>query len=218
MRVEHRRLVQGVVLGIALIGLPRPARAQATKTYDEAYEKYLAAARRADGASGELWMSDLTSDRIARHVDDLVTISVVESLSASGAADSNVAKSGAASAALPGRLGSNLSRLLPATSDTKFQGAGATTRTTQLSTTLTARITEVLPSGDFVVEGVREVDINGDRTLVVLSGVVRPADIQPGNVILSSQVGQLRISSVSEGLVHDSLTPGWLIRVLNKIF
>ena len=54
--------------------------------------------------------------------------------------------------------------------------------------------------------------------LVVLSGVVRPIDIQPGNVIPSTMVGQLRIRSLSAGLVKDSLTPGWLIRALNKVF
>ena len=83
---------------------------------------------------------------------------------------------------------------------------------------MTARVTEVLPSGDLVVEGLREVDINGDRNVVVLSGVVRSVDIQPGNVILSTQVGQLRIRALSAGLMHDSLTPGWLVRILNKIF
>jgi flagellar L-ring protein precursor FlgH len=83
---------------------------------------------------------------------------------------------------------------------------------------MTARVTEVLPNGDLVVEGVREVDINGDRSLVVLSGVVRAVDSLPGNVVPSSRVGQLRIRALSQGLIKDSLKPGWLIRILNKIF
>jgi flagellar L-ring protein precursor FlgH len=101
---------------------------------------------------------------------------------------------------------------------TSFNGSGGTTRTTELFATLTARVIEVLPSGDLVVEGVREVNINGDRSVVVLSGVIRASDIQPGNVILSTQVGQLRIQSLSAGLMRDSLSPGWLVRILNKIF
>jgi flagellar L-ring protein precursor FlgH len=83
---------------------------------------------------------------------------------------------------------------------------------------MTSRVTEVLPNGDLVVEGVREIDINGDRTLIVLTGVIRAIDILPGNVIPSSRIGQLRIRSLSQGLINDSLTPGWLIRILNKIF
>ncbi len=83
---------------------------------------------------------------------------------------------------------------------------------------MTARVTEVLPNGDMVVQGVREVNINGDRTLVVLSGVIRPNDVAQGNVVPSTRVGQLSISSLSQGLIKDSLTPGYLIRLLNKVF
>jgi len=200
--------------GLALAGLPAVATAQTGTNYDEVYARYLAAARMPTPQT--VWMNDLTADLSARHVNDLVTIKVLESLSATGSADSNVNKSSTASAALPGSR--TLSKYVPAASDTKFKGSGGTTRTTELSATLTARVVEVLPSGDLVVEGVREIDINGDRSIVVLSGVVRKADIQPGNVVSSTQVGQLRIRSLSQGLMHDSLTPGWLIRVLNKIF
>lgn len=199
-----------VVLGVA------PAAAQGVD-YEDQFSQYLESAR-ADVGNRPLWMADLTGDLRARHVNDLVTIRVVETLSASGSAGSNVGKNGSASASFPGRIGSELSRILPMSTATDFKGSGGTSRTTELFATLTARVTEVLPNGDLVVEGVREVDINGDRSLVVLSGVVRTTDIQPGNVILSTQVGQLRIRSLSAGLIRDSLTPGWLIRVLNKIF
>ena len=83
---------------------------------------------------------------------------------------------------------------------------------------MTARVAEVLPNGDLVLEGVREIDINGDRQLVVLTGVARPDDIAPTNMVLSTQVGQLRIRYFGRGLIKDNLKPGWLIRVLNKIF
>src|SRR6187455_1590496 len=111
-----------------------------------------------------------------------------------------------------------LGKVFPIAQNTQFDGAGGTTRTTDLTAMVTARVSEVLPNGDLVVEGIREVEINGDRTLVVLTGVVRQADIQPGNVVLSPQVGQLRIRSLSQGLIKDSLEPGWLVRILNKVF
>jgi len=69
-----------------------------------------------------------------------------------------------------------------------------------------------------VVEGIRELEINGDRQIVVLSGVVRQADVTTDNLVLSSTVGQLQIRLLARGLVKDSLTPGWLIRMLNKVF
>jgi len=218
MHADNYRMLRVVVLGVVIAGgTPVSAGAQQAN-YDDVYARYLASARRSDESTRVMWMSDLTSDLRARRVNDLVTIRVVESLSATGSAESNVGKNGSASASLPGTLGTQLGRLLPLSSSTAFNGSGGTTRTTELFATLTARVTEVLPSGDLVVEGMREVDINGDRSVVVLSGVVRATDIQPGNVVLSSQVGQLRIQSLSRGLMRDSLTPGWLVRILNKVF
>jgi flagellar L-ring protein precursor FlgH len=217
MRVETTKTLWRVVVAAGLCcATVAPAAAQ-NGNYEETYNRYLAAARRSDSGRAS-WMTDLTSDQRARYVNDLITIRVVESLTAVGAAEANVGESGSAAAVYPGRIGSELNHLLPFSTSSKFNGAGGTSRTTELFATLTARVTEVLPSGDLVVEGVREVDINGDRNVVVLTGVVRIADIRQGNVILSSQVGQLRIQSVSEGLIRDSLTPGWIIKVFNKIF
>jgi flagellar L-ring protein precursor FlgH len=87
-----------------------------------------------------------------------------------------------------------------------------------LSAALTARVVEVLPNGDLALEGVREIDINGDRQIIVLTGVVRKADVGPGNVVPSTAVGQMRIRYFGRGLIKDNLQPGWLVRVLNKIF
>lgn len=218
MRADTRWMMTGLLAAVSLVATATPAQSQGTN-YDEVYARYLASARRGSDAGRGLWMTDLTSDLRARFVNDLVTIRVIESLSASGSADSSLDKAGSASVTIPGSpIATALSKAFPTSSETQFKGAGGTTRTTELSAIITARVTEVLPSGDLVVEGVREVDINGDRSVVVLSGVIRAQDIQPGNVILSSQIGQLRIRSLSAGLIRDSLTPGWLVRMLNKVF
>ena len=189
-----------------------------TKNYQDLYERYLASARKVQ-TPPNLWMANLTTDPSARNLNDLVTISVVENLTASGSADSTVGKKSNANVDIPmPQIVKELGRVVPFSSDTKFNKTDGTTRTTQLSATLTAQVVEVLPNGDLVVEGVREVDINGDRSLVVLTGVIRPTDVLPGNVVPSSRVGQLQIRSLSQGLIKDSLSPGWLVRILNKIF
>ena len=192
--------------------------ATANPNYQELYERYLASARQSPPSTA-LWMADLTADPTARRLNDLVTIRVLESLSATGSANSTTEKKSNSDVDIPApQIAKQLARLFPNSSETKFNGAGSTTRTTELSATLTARVVEVLPNGDLAVEGVREVDINGDRSVVVLTGVIRAIDVQPGNVIASTRIGQLRIRSLSQGLIKDSLSPGWLIRILNKIF
>ena len=87
-----------------------------------------------------------------------------------------------------------------------------------LTAMITARVTQVLPNGDLVLEGIREVDINGDRRFIVLSGIVRPYDISPGNIVSSAAVGQMQIRYFGRGLIRDNLKPGWLVRFINKVF
>ncbi len=193
---------------------------------DKALAAYLATARQVTPVEPNAWMNGLTMDLRARKVNDIVTVRVLESISASGTADSSIGKStntavGVTSLfGLETKLPSSISptELAASQSDTGFKGSGATTRTSALTATLSARVAEVLPSGDLVIEGVREIEINGDRQVVVLTGVARVADIGPGNVVSSAALGQLSIRYFGRGLTKNSLSPGWLIRILNKVF
>ena len=196
--------------------------------YDVLLQQYLVDARAmaTANAPGSLWMAGLASDLRARRVNDLVTIRVVENVTGLGTADSNLDKKSSASIGaatlfgletlLPGSI--NAANLASIGTNTNFQGAGSTTRTGALSAVLTARVEEVLPNGDLVIQGVREIEINGDRQILVLTGVVRPSDINTGNVVPSTAVGQMRIRYFGKGLMKDNLSPSWLIRILNKIF
>jgi len=205
---------------------PVKAAKSSNDNYDELLARYLEAARAQPAADSAAWMNGLAVDLRARNVNDLITIRVDESIAASGTADSALSKQSAAAAGFATLFGLeskipsaiNLGSLVSGDSKTDFKGSGATTRSGILSATLTARVAEVLPNGDLVIEGVREIEINGDRQIVVLTGLARVADILPGNVIASASLGQLRIRYFGRGLIKDNLSPGWLIRVLNKIF
>ncbi len=197
--------------------------------YDQVLAKYLAEARTAattPGGASWGWMNGLALDTRARQLNDLVTIRVVENISATGSADSALSKESDGSASLlnffglEGKLPSLIdpAALLGGRTGTDFSGSGATSRNGQLSANITARVAEVLPNGDLFVEGIREIDINGDRQILVLTGVVRPFDVSPANVVESTTVGQLRIRYFGQGLIKDNLKPGFLVRLINRIF
>jgi flagellar L-ring protein precursor FlgH len=234
----ERTLIGGALVA-AMCWLASPAIAQnarddkasagaANETYDALYERYLSSARAMSSSptANINWMVGLSADRRARGLNDLVTIHVVENLQASGTADASLDKSSAGSVGLPHLFGAESkfpsavdpANLIGTTSDTKFKGGGVTTRTGQLTATMTARVMEVLPNGDLVLEGAREIEINGDRQIVVLTGVARPSDIGKDNDVLSTNIGQLRIRYFGKGLMKDNLKPGFLVRILNKIF
>jgi flagellar L-ring protein precursor FlgH len=204
------------------------AAAQAAENYDVQFAKYLDAARAGATAPapGNLWMAGLLGDLRAHGVNDLVTVRVIETITAQGSADSSLDKKSSAAVAVPNLFGIESkypgaldpASLAALTASTNFKGGGNTSRSGSLSANMTARVTEVLPNGDMVLEGVREIEINGDRQIVVLSGVVRPSDVGPGNVVPSTAVGQMRIRYFGQGLIKDNLQPGFLVKFLNKIF
>jgi flagellar L-ring protein precursor FlgH len=205
--------------------------AKPADTYDEIFAQYLQQARKTPapgggGADNWSWMNGLANDRRAHLLNDLIQIRVVENITASGSADAQLAKASDSTHSLGSLFG--LEKKLPGIvdptslvstkNDSNFKGAGTTNRAGLLTALLTARVNEVLPSGDLVVEGVREIEINGDTQVVVLSGVVRVTDVGTDNVVPSTSIGQLRIRYFGRGLMKDNLQPGFLIRVLNKVF
>jgi flagellar L-ring protein FlgH len=176
-------------------------------------------------SSGSLWSSrsrltDLGSDLRAAQVNDLITIQVLERASAvaqgvtKSKRQSSVNSSIAAVGGVKNPAGplANLANLGTAS---QLDGQGATSRNTELSTTLSARITHVLPNGYLVVEGNKEVVVNSERQLVTVRGVVRPADIAPTNVIGSDQIAQMELKINGKGVVGDSIRrPFFLYRLL----
>lgn len=205
----------------------RPSR----DTYEAALTRHLDEARRQAAATPTDepaidWMSGLASDRRGFRQHDLITVRVIENIEAIGTADSSLTKASKATAGVPSLFGLedklpgiiDPANLASASSDTSFKGGGATSRSSQLTAMMTTRVAEVLPNGDLLLEGVREITVNGEQQVVVLTGIVRPQDVRRNNTVLSSSVAQLRIQYFGKGLMRDNLKPGWLVRVLNKIF
>jgi len=84
-----------------------------------------------------------------------------------------------------------------------------------LSTTLTARITHVLPNGGLVVEASKDIQVNSEHQLITVRGVVRPADIDPTNSVQSDRLGQLEVHIDGKGVVNDAIKrPFFLYRLL----
>jgi flagellar L-ring protein precursor FlgH len=183
-------------------------------------------------SEGSLWRSDsamasLFSDIKARRVGDIVTISIVESSSASESANTDTSRDSSVFAGVDSFLGYekhlaelypnfDMGNMLDATLRNEFEGTGKTVRSGKLTASITARIIEVLPNGNFVIEGRREVEVNHETHYIVISGIVRPKDISPDNIVLSTFISDARIAYSGKGVIDDYQYPGWFTRILNK--
>lgn len=100
----------------------------------------------------------------------------------------------------------------------KYEGDGSTERTGLIQTEMTAKIVEILPNGNYRIEGKRRMQINGETETVVLSGIVRAKDINAGNRIRSTQIADASIVYEGKGVVERAHQPGWITRIVNWIF
>jgi flagellar L-ring protein precursor FlgH len=193
-------------------------------------DRYVAEAEarsaQASGATpGSAWvagsrLADSARDVRASQVDDVLTIVVAEQASAvaTGATKTSRASSTANSITAFGGIknpGGPLANLANVSGDTELNGQGTTSRTTTLSTTLTARITHVLPNGGLVVEAAKDIQVNSERQTITVRGVVRPADIDPTNSVQSTRLAQLEVHINGKGVVGDAIKrPFILYRLL----
>lgn len=99
----------------------------------------------------------------------------------------------------------------------KFEGTGTTTRNGRLAARLSARVIDVEPSGNLVLEGKKILKVNQDEQVITVTGVVRPQDIGPNNTVLSSAIADARIEYSGKGAVTTGQRPGIVARLLNWI-
>jgi flagellar L-ring protein FlgH len=195
-----------------------------------ALDRYVteAAARTASAPAptpGAIWspgsrLADMARDPRASQLDDIVTILVVESASAVAKGSTQTARASSVSnsvSALGGvtRAAGPLANLAGASGNTKLDGAGSTTRDVVINTTLTARVTEVLPGGALLVEASKDIQVNSERQLITVRGVARPADIGSDNTVRSDRLAQLEVRVNGKGVVGDAIRrPFILYRIL----
>ncbi len=173
--------------------------------------------------------ASLVSDFRARRIGDVVTIKIVENLKGSKDVKTQRQRQSQFNIGLSGLLGLNLkkgvssltgfdpSQVIGGTTNDKFNGNGQTSRNTSLVGTISARVIKVLPGGNLVIRGVRQLRINDETQYLVITGIARPQDIAPDNTILSTRLADARIEYTGGGVLSEAQKPGWLARILGVL-
>jgi len=164
----------------------------------------------------------LYSDRRARDVGDLLTITLLENTTATTSANTATAKESDLSIGTPSIFGAPVTLggkdILSATANGKrdFTGKGNSAQSNRLQGSVTVTVVQRLPNGNLVVQGQKNLRLNQGDELVQVQGIVRPADIAQDNSIPSSRVAEARIVYGGRGPVAQSNAMGWLSRFFNS--
>ena len=234
--MSERRYIQFILgwMGIGLMAVSCAAPAQFSKKMPPNYvgNREIKIEPRTNGS---LWRDSagLYEDRKARGLNDLVTINIIENSAASKKADTATSRASSVDFGIDSFLGNalsyNLGNLfgqgtgsispqLKATAKNDFAGTGNTTSQGSLVATITARVVDVLPNGNFIIESRKDITVNREKQILLLRGVIRPDDIAGDNTILSSYVANAEMIYTGDGVVSDKQGQGWLVQLLDWVW
>lgn len=226
-----KRAATVLVLCCAIASAQKPNKKKEQPKPPSALDKYIQEASVPQVSNGQisengsLWspaarFSNLAADLRARNVDDVVTIVVAESANAVSTGASKTSRASAAQSSItqllkPTNPTGALANLINLGSSQSLDGQGTTSRTTTLTTTVSARVTHVLVNGNLVVEGTRNLNINSENQVITIRGVVRPTDLDTTNSVVSARLAQMEIQVNGKGVVNDAVRrPNFLYRLL----
>lgn len=223
-----RWFVSGCLVALAMmpdVAAARKAKPPSTRPIDRYITDAEARARETVLPPGSLYdpsgrLADLARDPRALQLNDLVTIVISDQASAVSKGGSTASRKSGVSASVkslagPIRTPGPWSSLADVSGESKLAGQAETTRESQLSTTLSARVTHALPNGNLVVEGSKEITINSERQRVYVRGILRWNDLTPSNRISSDRLAELEVRVDGKGIVNDSIRrPNFLYRLL----
>ena len=158
----------------------------------------------------------LFEDRRARFVGDTITVKITESTTASSKSNNKLDRSSTTTASVSGlnKLpGKGLVGLdLNAESANAFSGKGEAANNNIFTGNMTVTVIDVMPNGNLLVSGEKQVAIGREQEFVRVSGVVNPSFVDAFNTVESSRIADARIEYKSSGQVADGMVMGWLAR------
>lgn len=166
-------------------------------------------------------LSDAYRDLRAARVDDIVTVLVSDRASAVSTGTTATQRQSSSSGGVKAIFGKSVGPLgdlatLSGNQDLKSQGS--TGRESTLTTTLTARVSKVLPNGTLVIEAEKDIAVNSERQQVKIRGVIRRFDISTANTVRSDRIANLEVTVNGKGVVGDAIRrPNIVYRILNGI-
>lgn len=159
-------------------------------------------------------------DQIARQKGDIVLIVINEQSAASFAAATKATKGDSNSVSvdvLSGFLG-RIFGPLSSSGSSSVAGQGDTSQSSKMVARMSAVVKEVFPNGTMLVEGSRSLVTNKETQTFILSGIIRPIDIQPDNSISSTKIAEAEIRMEGTGMIQDRQRKGILTQLLDWLF
>ena len=195
--------ISALLLAAALLGASAAAQGRPGSIYDPA-----------------LGPINTIADKTARKPGDLVTVLIVESQVVKNEETSQLKRATTLDYALesfdikPDAF-DPLPRLAASSQD-DFSGTANVEKNGEFNARITAIVMDVLPNGNMVIKGRREIQVDYEIKVIEFSGVVRRFDIKADNTIQSELVADARVSYSGEGQLTDTTSRRGLGNIIHR--
>jgi len=139
----------------------------------------------------------LFEDRRARHIGDSITIAINEKTSAGKQGTGSNSKTNSISYSAPQIFGLSSAVTdkfgVSASGANKFEDKGVLSSSNTFSGTIGVTVIDVMPNGNLLVSGEKQVALDRGAEFIRFSGVVNPDNIAIGNVVSSTLVSDARV-------------------------
>ena len=201
---------------------------------------YPPVAEKTQAATGSIFNARYSDNWFGRgktyQVGDIITVLLNEETMTNRKADSSINRSAendvipqgivdrVSGLALPGKvLGTRLEGVLSGVNLNKSNISHNSSdnkdyKFAELRGALTATVVEVLNNGNLVVRGEKQLALTDGAEIIQLSGIIRPSDISPNNMVQSSRMANAQFAYRSSGALANAATPGWGTRALMKLW
>jgi len=158
------------------------------------------------------------NDRRAAGVGDVLTVQFSERFQATKSQSANAGKSSSFEMELPSLLVGDFDNAkLGSTTNQSFSGRGGAAQSNSFTGRLSVSVVRVLPNGHLEIMGQKRLTLNNGNEYVRLTGIVRPEDIGPDNVVSSDRVAHADIRYVGAGDTADTARKGWLAKAVDVV-
>jgi len=132
-------------------------------------------------------------DRRARQIGDVINISITERTTANKTGSSSATKSGGVSFGVPGPLQNKLGATVATSSDNNFADSDNQAASNTFTGNIGATVVEVLPNGNLIVAGEKQIAMNKGTEFIRISGMVNPNSIGANNTVASTAIADARV-------------------------
>ena len=177
--------------------------------------------RQNDAHSGAIFQPSrnysLYGDTIALNVGDVLTVELEESTQASKNAETSITKDNEISLPSPTVLNRVIKDLVTeVNAERDFEGTAEADQSNSLNGSISVTVIEVLANGVLRIRGEKWLSLSNGDEYIRLTGLVRPQDISPDNVVTSNRIADARIAYGGTGDFDQANQMGWLSRFFNS--